>query len=61
MNPHVVGKEGDSIRMDLRPRETVVLASDYEALVAWYRDALGFEVTQSYEGQYHYKIGRAHV
>jgi predicted enzyme related to lactoylglutathione lyase len=38
----------------LRPRETVILASDFQKLVAWYRDILGFTVTKLFEDQYHY-------
>ncbi|MBC8366463.1 VOC family protein [bacterium] len=40
--------------MDLRPRETVILAEDFTALVSWYRDALGFKVTRLFEDEYHY-------
>lgn len=38
----------------IRPRETVILAADHDRLLAWYRDALGFRVTASYEQSYHY-------
>ena len=38
----------------LRPRETVILADDFSALVAWYRDVLGFKVTDLFEDEYHY-------
>ena len=38
----------------LKPRESVVLATDYEATVAFYRDVLGFEVTNEFSGSYHY-------
>ena len=40
--------------MDVRARETVILASDVSALVNWYRDALGFAVTSLFEDDYHY-------
>ena len=40
--------------MDLRPREIVILAEDYEALVAWYRDVLGFKVVQEFTEGYRY-------
>lgn len=40
--------------IELRPRETVILASDYPAMVAWYRDTLGFVVVRSFEGEYLY-------
>lgn len=34
---------------EIRPREVVILAADPPALVAWYRDTLGFEVTRAFE------------
>ena len=40
--------------IEIRPRETVILADDFEALVAWYRDVLGFGVTALFEDDYHY-------
>ena len=40
--------------IDLRPREPVVFAVDFAAMVAWYRDVLGFGVTRLYEDDYHY-------
>ncbi|NNE09282.1 MAG: VOC family protein [Gemmatimonadetes bacterium] len=40
--------------IELRPRETVILAADFDALVAWYRDVLGFAVTKQFEGEFHY-------
>jgi len=40
--------------MELRPREIVILAEDYETLVAWYRDVLGFKVIQEFTEGYHY-------
>ena len=40
--------------MELRPRETVILAEDYSALVAWYRDVLGFTVVRDFAEEYHY-------
>ena len=39
---------------ELRPRETVILAEDFDVLVAWYRDVLGFEVVQLFEDGMHY-------
>lgn len=39
---------------ELRPREAVVLATDFPAMVTWYHDVLGFEVTQLFEGDFHY-------
>jgi catechol 2,3-dioxygenase-like lactoylglutathione lyase family enzyme len=40
--------------MEIRPRETVILADDVETLVAWYRDVLGFKDVQLFEDGYHY-------
>jgi uncharacterized glyoxalase superfamily protein PhnB len=40
--------------MELRPRETVILADNFSNLVAWYRDSLGFKVVQLIEEGFHY-------
>ncbi len=40
--------------IELRPRESVILAVDFPALYVWYRDVLGFRVTRLFEGEYHY-------
>lgn len=40
--------------MKLYARESVVFAEDFNALVAWYRDVLGFTVTRRNEDEYHY-------
>lgn len=40
--------------IELRPRETVILASDYNKMVSWYRDTLGFAVTNDFSEDYHY-------
>jgi len=40
--------------MDLKPRETVLLAEDYEGTVAWYVDVLGFQVTKRFTEGYRY-------
>ena len=40
--------------MEIRPRETVILASDFPALMAWYQKAFGFEVLSLFEEDYHY-------
>lgn len=40
--------------IQLRPRETVLMAEDSQALVTWYRDVLGFEVVADHEDEYHY-------
>ncbi len=46
--------ENNRMVIDIRPRETVILATDFRALVAWYRDVLGFAVTDLFEDDYHY-------
>ena len=38
--------------MDIRARETVILASDFSGLVNWYRDVLGFAVVKMFEESY---------
>ena len=43
-----------SSKMKLYPRETVILADDFQAMVAWYQDVLGFTVTRLEEEDYHY-------
>ena len=40
--------------MELHPRETVVLAEDFKAMVDWYRDVLGFEIDGLFEEDYRY-------
>jgi len=40
--------------MKIYPRESVVLAEDYQAMVAWYQNVLGFKVTRLFEEEYHY-------
>ena len=42
------------IVMEIRPRETVILADDFSALVRWYQDVLGFTVARIFEDDYHY-------
>ena len=42
--------------MDLRARESVILAEDYEALAAWYEKVLGFKNTQSVDDEYSYSV-----
>ena len=37
-----------------RPREPVIFATDFAALVAWYRDVLGLTVRRLFEEHYHY-------
>jgi len=41
-------------KMEIRPRETVILASSFSELVDWYCNVLGFTVTQLHEEEYHY-------
>ena len=38
----------------LRPRETVILAEDFSALVNWYRDVLEFTIVASFSDAFHY-------
>jgi predicted enzyme related to lactoylglutathione lyase len=40
--------------VEIRGRETVILASDFRRLVEWYREVLGFSVTSLFEEDYHY-------
>ena len=40
--------------IEIRPRETVILAADFQLLVTWYQDVLGFTVTDLFEDDYHY-------
>lgn len=38
----------------IRPRESVILAANFASLVAWYKDVLGFAVTNLIEKGFHY-------
>lgn len=40
--------------VELRPRETVILATDFSRLVDWYRDVLGFTVVKLFEDDFHF-------
>ena len=40
--------------MELKPRESVIFAEDFERMVAWYQEALGFRVTDLFDQDYHY-------
>jgi uncharacterized glyoxalase superfamily protein PhnB len=40
--------------MRIHARETVIFAEDFPALVEWYKNVLGFEVTYRVEDGYHY-------
>ncbi|GJM44400.1 MAG: hypothetical protein DHS20C21_12420 [Gemmatimonadota bacterium] len=40
--------------MEVRPRESVILVEDFPAMVAWYRDVLGFPVTKLLEEHFLY-------
>jgi len=40
--------------IELRPREAVVLAADFHALVDWYREVLGFRVAKTFGEEFHY-------
>jgi len=41
-------------RTNLFPRELVVLAEDYDAMVAWYVDVLGFRIVKQFTQGYRY-------
>ncbi len=41
-------------KMHLSPREVVILAEDYDALVAWYVDVLRFRVVRRFKDGYRY-------
>lgn len=38
----------------LHPRESVIFADDFAAMVAWYRDVLGFNVIKRFDSDFHY-------
>ena len=40
--------------MQLKPREAVILAEDFDALVQWYCDVLAFTVTKRFDDGIHY-------
>ena len=40
--------------LEIRPRETVILATDFSALVSWYQEALGCTVVKLFEDGFHY-------
>ncbi len=40
--------------MEIRPRETVILASDFTKLVEWYKRVLGFKAVKLFDEDYHY-------
>lgn len=40
--------------MEIRPREAVILASDFKALIGWYHEVLGLTIVRLYEDDYHY-------
>ena len=40
--------------MEIRPREIVILADDFDLLVAWYRDVLGFEVVRFFNDAFQF-------
>jgi len=44
----------DHPKPPLRPREIVILAEEYEALVAWYVEVLGFRITKRFANRYRY-------
>ncbi|KAA3635808.1 MAG: hypothetical protein DWP97_04025 [Calditrichaeota bacterium] len=40
--------------MNIKQRETVILANDYKAVVKWYVEILGFKLIKTFEDEYHY-------
>ena len=40
--------------VDIRARETVILATDFSALVSWYARVLGFTIVKLFEDGFHY-------
>lgn len=40
--------------MRIAPREIVILAEDFDAMVAWYVDVLGFKVVKTFSAGYRY-------
>ena len=38
----------------IKPRESILLAEDFETLVAWYCEALGFKATSIFEDGFHF-------
>ena len=40
--------------MNLHPRESVIFAEDFAAMVKWYQEVLGFKITLLVEEGYHY-------
>ena len=42
------------MKMKLYPREPVIFAEDFQALVDWYQNVLDFKVTHLVEEDYHY-------
>ena len=49
-----LAKDHRIMGIEIRPRETVILASDFQELTTWYQDVLGFAVTRLFEDDYHY-------
>ena len=40
--------------MELNPRETVILVEDFDLMINWYCEVLGFKVTKRFEDGFHY-------
>ncbi|MFT4648593.1 MAG: putative glyoxalase superfamily protein PhnB [Glaciecola sp.] len=38
----------------IRPRESVILAENFDAMVKWYCETLGFKITDLFEKDYHF-------
>ena len=42
------------VPMQLRPRESVILVEDFDAMVLWYQNTLGFKVKKRFDEGFHY-------
>ena len=42
--------------MEIRPRESVIFAENFQLLVEWYQKVLHFKIIQQFEDQYYYCI-----
>ena len=40
--------------MELKPREAVILVEDFDLMINWYCEVLGFKVTKRFEDGFHY-------
>lgn len=40
--------------MEVKPRESVILAENFKAMIEWYQNVLNFKIKQMFEDDYHY-------